>query len=112
MDVCRDDASISIPRRTALVRIQDEQRRFTSNCVTYARDGAQKLGPRVTVSGNAFDKCVRTLSGGSDSTRTLAFPPTIRSVENCVFHRSTTLLSITLNEGLEELGTLEPTADS
>ena len=110
--MCRDDTPVSVPRRTALVRIQDEQRRFTSNCVTYARDGAQKLGPRIIVSGNAFDRRVRTLSGGSDSARTLAFPPTVRSVENCVFHRATALLSIVLNEGLEELGTVEPTADS
>ena len=104
MYACRDDASVSVPRGTALVRIQDEQRRFTRNCVTYARDGARKLVPMITVSGNAFDRRVRTLSGGSDSARTLAFPPTIRSVENCVFHRTTTLLSVTLNEGLEELG--------
>ena len=101
---CRDDASVSVPRGTTLVRIQDEQRRFTSNCVIYARDYSGKLVQMITVSGNAFDRCVRTLSGGSDSARTLAFPPTIRSVENCVFHRTTTLLSVTLNEGLEELG--------
>ena len=111
MYTCRDDASVSVPRGTALVRIQDEQRRLSSNCVTYARDGTQKLKPRVTISGNAFDRRVRTLSGGSDSARTLAFPPTIRGVENNVFHRSQALLSITLNEGLEELGTLEPAAD-
>ena len=104
MYVCRDDASISIPRRTALVRIQDEQRRFTRNCVTYARDGARKLGPRVTVSGNAFDRRVWTLSGGSDSARTLAFPPTIRDVAEKVFYNANTLLSVKLNEGLEELG--------
>ena len=104
MYVCRDGASVSVPRGTALVRIQDEQRRLPNNCAIYARDGARKLGQMIVVSGNAFDRRVRTLSGGSNSARTLAFPPTVRSVENSVFHRSITLLSVALNEGLEELG--------
>ena len=104
MYVCRDDASISIPRRTALVRIQDKQRRLPSNCIRYARDYYGWLGSRVTVSGNAFDRRVWTLSGGSDSARTLAFPPTIRDVAEKVFYNADTLLSVKLNEGLEDLG--------
>ena len=103
--MCRDDASVSVPRGTALVRIQDEQRRLSKNCVTYARDGAQKLGQMIIVSGNAFDRRVWTLSGGSDSARTLAFPPTIRDVAEKAFYKTKTFLSMILNEGLEELGT-------
>ena len=65
----------------------------------------------VTVSGNAFDRRVQTLSGGSDSARTLAFPPTIRDVAEKVFYNADTLLSVRLNEGLEELGIQERTGD-
>lgn len=101
---CGDARCIEVPRRTAGVRDLGKTKTVPRNRITYA---VGEGGTRAAVSGTEFSRDMNKIFGGSDDTRTLTFPETVRIIQQSAFYGAKSLGSAVLNEGLEMLGTDE-----
>ena len=76
---CRDGVTVGV-RRVARSEAEGAQIGLR-NEIQYARDEESgQLAPKVCVSGTLFDRSMAEVSEGSDDTRTMAFPKTVRTV--------------------------------
>ena len=106
--VCGDGAPIKVLRRTTSIRYLDKRRTVPGSGVTYARDAqTQELAPRIDISGVEYSRNMDTVLGGSDGIRTMIFPSMVRIIRQSSFYKVESLRAVTLNEGLEALGTDE-----
>ena len=101
---CGDARCIEVPRRTASVRDLGKTKTVPRNRITYA---VGERGTMTTISGTEFSRDMNKIFGGSDDTRTLTFPETVRIIQQSAFYGAKSLGSAVLNEGLETLGTDE-----
>lgn len=101
---CLDETFIETMHRTASVRDLGKTKTVPRNRITYA---VGEGGTMTTVSGTKFSRDMNKIFGGSDDTRTLTFPETVRIIQQSAFYGAKSLGSAVLNEGLEMLGTDE-----
>ena len=66
---------------------------------------------RTCISGVEFGRDMKMVFGGPGDVRTVTFPNMVRTVRQGSFHNVESLRSVTLNEGLETLGTEERSLD-
>ena len=114
--ICADGTKIVISKRVRQFRAQnqDENTRddtnnqnqtSTANVIQYQRE-AQDESPRLRlfVSGTEFNRNMAEVVRGTDGTKTLTFPNTIKTVQKDAFQRISSLGSVLLNDGLEVIG--------